>query len=188
MKKFKLKTLTAFMGLIALCSCGGSENGGKPVANVEVHLPVEKRLEFAKKYEYMAPFFDGLARVCLNGKSGFIDKSGKEVIPCVYNDAGDFFDGLARVCIGDWETGKCGFIDKTGKEVIPCEYDGVSVFSDGVAGVALNEKRGIIDKTGKYILPCVYDDIKYVGVDIFVGSVNGGIKYYYDRNGDFLGN
>ena len=50
MKKFGLAVLTVLLGAFALCSCGGSENGDKPAANVEasvMDLPVEKRLEWA---------------------------------------------------------------------------------------------------------------------------------------------
>ena len=44
-------------------------------------------------------------------KWGFVDLTGKEVIPCRYNRVGRFSEGLAAV---DAE-GKWGFIDKGGK-------------------------------------------------------------------------
>ena len=66
-----------------------------------------------------------------DGKWGYIDKTGKEVVPCQYDNALGFSDGLAVVEKG----GKCGYIDKTGKEVIPCKYDVESDFSDGLAAV-----------------------------------------------------
>ena len=164
MKNFNLMTLVALLCVSALCGCGGSDKGDKPTANAETELegvetsvmdlPVEKRLELAKKYESTYCFPDGLALVELNGKCGFVDKSGKEVIPCVYDFAWGFSDGLARV----WLNGKWGFIDKNGKEVIPC----------------------------------VYDNVYATAVDILVGTVKGSdgkkTKYYYDKNGDFLGN
>ena len=232
MKNFNLMTLVALLCVSALCGCGGSEKGDKPTANAEtelegvetsvIDLPVEKRLELAKKYEYMGRFDDGLAVVELNGKYGFIDNSGQEVIPCVYDGVGLFFDGLAIVELN----GKYGFIDKSGKEVIPCVYDDAESFSDGLArvrlngkysfidksgkfvipcvyddtwgfsdclaGVELNGKWGFIDKAGKQLVPCVYDNVYATAVDILVGTVEGSdgkeTKYYYDKNGDFLGN
>ncbi|MBK7505883.1 MAG: WG repeat-containing protein [Bacteroidetes bacterium] len=48
-------------------------------------------------------------------KFGFLDNSGKEVIPLIYDDAFRFSEGLAIV----EKNGKSGYIDKTGKEVIP---------------------------------------------------------------------
>ena len=49
---------------------------------------------------------------------GFINKEGREIIPCKYDIANSFSDGLAAVmCNNKW-----GFIDKDGKEVIPSRY------------------------------------------------------------------
>jgi hypothetical protein len=64
-------------------------------------------------------FDGGLARVCLQKKCGYIDKTGKIVIPLKFNDAAqEFKDGLAWVKIGD----RLGYIDKTGKVLIPARY------------------------------------------------------------------
>jgi hypothetical protein len=64
-------------------------------------------------------FDGGLAKVCLQSKCGYIDKTGKIVIPLKFNDAAQKFkDGLAWVKIGD----RLGYIDKTGKIVIPARY------------------------------------------------------------------
>jgi hypothetical protein len=57
-------------------------------------------------------FSEGLARVELNGKWGYIDKEGKEVIPIKYDWARSFSEGLACVKLN----GKWGYIDKEGKE------------------------------------------------------------------------
>jgi predicted Ser/Thr protein kinase len=96
-----------------------------------------------------------LAAVQLNDKWGFIDKTGKEVIPCKYFRAHNFSEGLAAVKLND----KWGFIDKTGKEVIPYKYFWAYKFSEGLAEVRLNGKYGFIDKTGKEIIPLKYDDV-----------------------------
>jgi nickel-dependent lactate racemase len=39
--------------------------------------------------------------VKLNGKYGFIDKTGKEIVPPKYDDAWDFQEGLARVKLNE---------------------------------------------------------------------------------------
>ena len=196
MKKFNLMILATLGGLFALCSCVGSDTGNKVAANVDtsvVDLPVEKRLELAKKYEYIAPFSDGLAEVRLNGKSGFIDKTGKPVIPCEYDGVDDdgFIDGITFVKLN----GKNRIVDKANKQIVPSEYDVdvVEVCEDGIMPIVpLNEKWGVIDKTGKSILPCVYDGVEYFGVGILVAVIEDSdgkkTKYYYDKNGDFLGN
>jgi ankyrin repeat protein len=93
-------------------------------------------------------FSEGLANVILNGKGGFIDKTGKMVIePRFDNWPGGFSEGLANVYLN----GKGGFIDKTGKIVINPKFDQVNKFSEGFARVRLNQKYGFIDKTGKML-------------------------------------
>lgn len=99
------------------------------------------------KYDRVNDFNEGLASVCRDGKWGFIDTSGREVVPCRYNDVFDFNEGMARVETG----GKWGYVDKTGREVIPCIYGQAYDFSDGLAKVYL-EKQFFIDKTGKEVL------------------------------------
>ena len=55
-------------------------------------------------------FSEGLAQVLLNGKWGYIDKTGKEVIPCKYDWAWQFYEGFAQVST----KGKWGYVDKQG--------------------------------------------------------------------------
>ena len=98
-------------------------------------------------------FWEDLARVKSNDKYGYIDKTGKEVIPLKYDDADSFQEGLAQVKLN----GKCGYIDKTGKEVIPLKYDVVDYFREGLARVKLNGKYGYVDKTGKEVISLKYD-------------------------------
>jgi hypothetical protein len=93
-------------------------------------------------------FSEGLAAVCIGDSSGkdmdrppqwgFIDKTGKEVVPLQYFNALPFSDGLAAVfgvVENDVPLPFWGYIDKTGKIVLaPLLY--VTNFSDGVALVA----------------------------------------------------
>lgn len=45
----------------------------------------KKKLVIQPKYQMAEPFNDGVARVCSGSGSGFIDKTGKEVVPLKYN-------------------------------------------------------------------------------------------------------
>ena len=67
-------------------------------------------------------FSEGLAKVKIAGKIGFIDQTGKLVIPAQFVDAEPFSNGMSVVNI----KGKYGFIDKTGKLVIPAKFDEVN--------------------------------------------------------------
>jgi hypothetical protein len=93
------------------------------------------------------------------GKWGFIDTTGKEVIPCQYDnvsqdangnyDSAPAFsaDGLVRLKI----KGKCGCVDATGKEIIPFKYDSIGIFENGKAKVYQNGKEFYIDKSGNLV-------------------------------------
>ena len=95
-----------------------------------------------------------LYRVCREGKWGYIDKTGREVIPCKYDRVWAFSEGLAEVL----KSGKYGYIDKTGRAVIPCQYDYTDGFREGMAKVEKSDKYGFIDKTGNEVVPCKFDD------------------------------
>ncbi|WP_308575635.1 WG repeat-containing protein [uncultured Fusobacterium sp.] len=87
-------------------------------------------------------FNEGLAIVLKHDKWGYIDKTGKIVIPFEYDKANDFSGGLAAV----EKNGKWGYIDRTGKIVIPFEYDKANDFSEGLAAVEKNGKWDYLNK------------------------------------------
>ena len=110
-----------------------------------------------KIYDKIEDFSKGLAAVKFNGKWGYIDTTGKVVIPLKYDSARDYsrgLKGLAPVKLN----GKWGYIDTTGKEVIPLKYDSVMNFYTDLSPVKLNGKWGYIDMTGKEVIPLKYDD------------------------------
>lgn len=85
----------------------------------------------------------------MDGKYGYIDKTGKYIINPQFDSAGFFFDGLAVVRI----KGMYGYIDKKGNFIInPQFYYAPHSFSCGRALVQFGEKKfGFIDRTGKII-------------------------------------
>lgn len=77
----------------------------------------------------------------LNGKYGFLDKTGKIVIPVQYKSVDDFEKGLAEVRLN----GKSGAINKKGQVVIPIKYDVVSSLGeDNLIWVKLYGKWGLL--------------------------------------------
>ena len=125
---------------------------------IEVPVPTVEEYE-GKNYSTME-FHEGLSKLYVSEGSsttaGFIDKTGKVVIPAKYSNAGDFSEGFAFVA----KNGKLGFIDKTGKEITPFQYDSTLGFHGGFAAVVKNGKAGFIDKTGKEVISFAYDDTK----------------------------
>lgn len=110
-------------------------------------------------YYEIALFHEGLARVRKNDLYGYIDKTGKEIIPCRYENAESFSDGLAKVEKRNYYgyiDKTYGYIDKTGKEVIPFQYKSANSFSEGLAIIRQNNLYGYIDKAGKEVISCQY--------------------------------
>jgi len=108
----------------------------------------------------------GLALVRRDSSYGFIDTTGKEIIPSIYNKIifdskqNDYFPG-GKASVQ--KNNKFGIIDLKGKVIVPCEYDWevhLPLYT-GFSEVTKNGLSGIIDKTGKEIIPCKYDEINW---------------------------
>ena len=65
------------------------------------------------QYDFAERFSDGLAAVKVGGRFGYIDKTGRVVIPLQFDSAGEFSDGVAEVEVG----GEFGYINTSGKYV-----------------------------------------------------------------------
>ena len=94
-------------------------------------------------------YYDEDVKLDKQWKYGYLDKNGKEIIPCTFDDAFSFCEGYAVVC----KEGKYGIIDKTGKQVVPYKYDRIQSFSDGLALVGSNDKIGFINSKGEEVVP-----------------------------------
>jgi hypothetical protein len=97
-------------------------------------------------------FSDGLAEVVIPGwghTSGFIDTTGRIVIPIQYDLANNFKEGLAAFKNKNgW-----GFINKVGEVVIKPQFDQVNYdgFSNGLCSVKQNHQWGYINNTGVFV-------------------------------------
>ena len=124
-----------------------------------------------QKYEKLGSFSEGLAAVMRDGKWGYINTKGEEVIPCQfpnpYEDyiASPFSEGLALV----QKDGKWGFVNTEGVKVIPINIDAEAVgkFSEGLAFVYKdNENFFVIDKEGKTVFSGKCDFSWYLGPEV----------------------
>lgn len=132
-------------------------------------------------------------------KYGFMDTSGKVIVPPKYDIASGFSEGLAKVgytspgdvmelapgiTVIDTIT-QLGFIDKSGNLVIPMIYEDVSSttiiwnestgtpksgFSEGLISVKKAGKWGVIDKQGNTVISFKYD--------LPVGSFHNGLASF----------
>lgn len=92
----------------------------------------------------------------VDGKWGYVDKTGKIAIQPNFMGAGYFSEGLAPVCVnvigkGEENESLWGFIDKTGKVVIEPKFIDASSFHEVLAAVAITDKDGKNNKLWGYI-------------------------------------
>jgi hypothetical protein len=99
-------------------------------------------------------FYEGLAQVEINSKSGYINKNGKLTINAQFMGADSFTEGLAWVRTAN----KYGYIDNRGNFLIQPQFDATgSSFSEGLLAVEVADKWGYIDKTGKFVIQPQFD-------------------------------
>ena len=109
-----------------------------------------------KKYDDVKNFYPDSQSLCAvyeDGKIGFINTQGFEVIPCIYLGSSVFSNGLASVCLASSEKGEYGFINEKGEVVIPLKFiqTGTSSFSNGLARASVGGKTVLIDTIGKVV-------------------------------------
>jgi hypothetical protein len=130
---------------------GYIDNSGKMV----IPLRKAESPKWLGFYAKTLTFSEGLAGAQLGspkkGKMGYIDKTGRQVIPPKYDHVESFSEGLAVVAIGE----KYGYINRSGKMVIPPRFRVAEPFSEGLAPVridATENKWGYVDKSGRLVI------------------------------------
>lgn len=144
------------------------QNGRWGFVNLKGEMVIPPKYVKASTYAILK-FSEGLAVVTtdttINKKFGAIDKTGKMVIPFLYDNLGDFAEGVALANKGkilkqgqySWQqdivtAGKFGYINKTGKTIISFEYEWGTNFLKGQAEVLKDSIRFSIDINGKNTL------------------------------------
>lgn len=197
--KLKFEILTVILTLSSVlskaqklvpCNCGADANGKRLYGFCDSLIIKDK---IPCQYDSAYPFNGGLARVIKDGKTGYVDQTGKLVIPFLYEEGEDFSDGFAYVKKGE----NYFYINKTGvnqfKKNFPIPSLGVKIeglsegakkilaqqmstlkkeckFNDGLAKVFDTTKKmiGFIDTKGATVLPTKY---------IYATSFSEGIAF-----------
>ncbi len=125
----------AFLFLLALA----------PVAPTHAATPLE---DAVYKYDHVGPLVDGLARVRLQNAWGFIDATGREVVPPQYSDADDFRDGLTLVAKDEQ---RWGVISAIGSVVVPLEHKwtDLRLVGGGIVRIQKDRQFALLDRKGQ---------------------------------------
>lgn len=117
-----------------------------------------------------------ILKVKKDGKYGIINLSGKEILPCEYDNI-TALDGIKNT-LKIIKDGKYGIADNTGKILLETKYtDVTNLGEDNKSGFIVkgeDGKYGIIDYSNTVILELKYDAIdKIYGNDFYVVKQNG---------------
>lgn len=136
-------------------------------------------------YTWAGEFSDGRVPVMRNGKYGFLDRKGREVIPCSYEETGGFRMGRTMVRKGN----RYGIIDTTGRYVLPLEYESTTLrgdkymYHDSLALVEKEGKFGYVDLEGQLVIPFWFDDA-YQFSEGLASVRHNGLWGYVDTRGE----
>jgi len=131
-------------------------------------------LPFQNKYESYGNFTEGLARVRINEKWGYIDNASQEIIEPQFHFAEEFSNDIAVVRNTE---DKHGAIDKSGKLIIDYQFRILTKFENGYARFGDFNTYGLIDKSGKIVVPQEYIHIGPVGNNKVKVQIKEGEKY-----------
>lgn len=132
-----------------------------------------------------------LFTVLVEGKVGFIDRSGDMVIAPQFQGAGDFNENRAFVAVfGDKY--KLGYIDKRGNFIVTPQFDAARDFSEGLAAVGVgffgihgdgDHEWGYVDKNGKLVIDTQFREAKNFSGGLAAVMNSAGKWGYIDTTG-----
>ncbi len=115
------------------------------------------------KYDYASIFSRPLYEVRKNKKCGFLNKEGKESIPCIYDSyvTTDDIDEWYCVRLGD----KYGMVDSNNKVIFPFEYSDLDYYNDKpTTSISVQKeedgKWALANRKAEIVTPYVYDKIE----------------------------
>lgn len=112
--------------------------------NVDAFAQKKVGGKMLKGYDVIYPFKNGRAKVIKNGKMGFINMQGEEVIKPEFDQVYPFEKGLARV----ENMGLLGLINDQGEILLDPIYDYIGTSKEGLVIVTRKGKKGLVKITG----------------------------------------
>lgn len=142
-----------------------------------------------RQFEEAENFYESRARVRVNGRIGYLDKSGAFAIPPRFEDGTSFQDGLAAVRVEE----KWFFVNTRGDVAFPLTVDQAFPFSEGLAAVEVGGKAGYVDRNGRMVIEAQYDrahafaeGLATVIIDGRWGAIDGGGRVVVEPRYDWL--
>jgi hypothetical protein len=137
--------------------------------------------KWEKNYEYVDNCVCGLSKVKKDGKIGYVDKAGVEVIKLQYDDGLTFNDGYTAVK----KQTKWLFLDSTGKAITDAVFDDAMTFKNGLAVVAKNDLYGFINTGGELVIPCTFSNARSFAEGLAPAANAKGYWGYINDKGEW---
>ncbi len=135
-------------------------------------IPSTKRAStkrIGRKFDSIEGEFEGLRKVAVDGKYGYIDSNGHQAIPAIYSQAENFHEGRAAVTLEE----RMGLIDCYGKTIIEPLYDIVDYNTrSGYARVKSGDKWAIFSHNGEQVTPFESKYINEESISLFAQTDN----------------
>ena len=129
-------------------------------------------------------FSEGMCRVTREGKEGYIDIYGNEVVPCQWKYVTKFENGFGRVTVQSKEddSSLSGFVDKTGKVVIPPEYSYLEVVGNSDL-IRTSVPACLYNFNGDLLIENAHEIGRICSEGKLIVRGNGGV-YFVDEKGN----
>ncbi len=121
----------------------------------------------------LGDFYDGMARVRVGEKWGYIDQRMRPQIQPTFEAARDFVNGKAAVRID----GKWGYIDRRGQIIVQPRYEAADDFDETLAMVKRDGLWGYVDASGREQIEPQYTDARPFLRDMAAVRVEAGWGY-----------
>jgi hypothetical protein len=112
------------------------------------------RIAIDYRFDHAGDFYDGIARVVLDGGPTYVDESGSPILKDRYDKIYSFGEGRGFVS----RDKKAGYVDRNGDLVIELRYDDGLAFSEGLAAVRQGDKWRYIDSWGNERISLYFDE------------------------------
>jgi len=173
---------------------GDCELCGKLVyINKSGHVVIHMKQFAGERFGPSGDFSEGLARIYSeegqpafpnNLPYGYIDQTGRVVIPRKFGYADEFHEGLALVAKDFLRTG-WGYINRQGEYAIEPKFADAGSFSEGLAPVKVLGRWGYIDRTGRVIVEAKFDNVWPFSEGYALVELKS--RYgYIDHSGEFV--
>lgn len=136
----------------------------------------------APQYSFALDFVNEVGIVAQDEKWGMVNKTGKEVLPCRFDELGFMENTGNRVLRIFKKEHKYGLIDSLGRLAVSAQYEAIGSFTEGRLAVKRNNHWGFVDRNGLEVVPCRFDEVAQFSEGL--AAVRIGSKWgYIDKNG-----